>query len=341
MQKRTDPLLEIEGLRTGFRTRTGPAWAVDGIDLTVRRGTTVCLVGESGSGKTVTALSILRLVPSPPGQIAAGSIRFEGEDLLKMPEKEMRHIRGNRISMIFQEPMTSLNPVFTIGNQVAEVIRLHQKIPYREAKDRAVAMLSRVGLPSPEKTMKDYPNELSGGMRQRAMIAMALSCRPDLLIADEPTTALDVTIQAQILDLMGELQEQMGMSILFISHDLGIVAHTADEVAIMYAGRVVEYAPVAALFEAPRHPYTAGLLRSLPRKRTDFRNRRPLEAIAGRVPDLTRLPRGCRYQERCEWAVDKCRKEEPPLLWFDEAENLRRGSACWRHPEICVKTKPC
>ena len=341
MQKQTDPLLEIEGLRTGFRTRTGPAWAVDGIDLTVRRGTTVCLVGESGSGKTVTALSILRLVPSPPGRIAAGSIRFEGEDLLKMPEKEMRHIRGNRISMIFQEPMTSLNPVFTIGNQVAEVIRLHQKIPYREANDRAVAMLSQVGLPSPEKTMKDYPNELSGGMRQRAMIAMALSCRPDLLIADEPTTALDVTIQAQILDLMGELQEQMGMSILFISHDLGIVAQTADEVAIMYAGRVVEYAPVAALFEAPRHPYTVGLLRSLPRKRTDFRKRRPLEAIAGRVPDLTRLPRGCRYRDRCEWAVDKCRKEEPPLLWFDEAENLRRGSACWRHPEICVKTKPC
>jgi oligopeptide/dipeptide ABC transporter ATP-binding protein len=314
---------------------------VDGIDLTIRRGKTLCLVGESGSGKTVTALSILRLVPSPPGQIARGSIRFEGRDLLELPEREMRRIRGNCISMIFQEPMTSLNPVFTVGNQVAEAIRLHQRIPHREAETRAAFMLSRVGLPTPAKTMQDYPNQLSGGMRQRAMIAMALSCHPSLLIADEPTTALDVTIQAQILALMRELQEQMGMSILFISHDLGIVAQTADEVAIMYAGRIVEYAPVAALFEAPRHPYTAGLLRSLPRKRTDFRNRRPLEAIAGRVPDLARLPRGCRYRDRCEWAVDKCEKEEPSLLWIEDTENLRRGSACWRHSEICVNTKPC
>ncbi len=341
MQTRTDPLLEIEGLRTGFRTRTGPAWAVDGIDLTIHRGKTVCLVGESGSGKTVTALSILRLVQCPPGQIAGGSIRLDGEDLLKKPEKEMRHIRGNRISMIFQEPMTSLNPVFTIGNQVAETIRVHREVSRKEAEGQAAAMLSRVGLPSPEKTMKDYPNKLSGGMRQRAMIAMALSCGPDLLIADEPTTALDVTIQAQILDLMRELQEQMGMSILFISHDLGIVAQTADEVAIMYAGRIMEYASVAALFKSPRHPYTVGLLRSLPTQRTDFASRSPLKAIAGMVPDLTHLPRGCRYQDRCEWSVDKCRQEEPPLLWFGEEENLRRGSACWRHSELCEQTTHC
>ena len=341
MPSRTNPLLEIQGLRTGFRTRKGLAWAVDGIDLTMGRGKTVCLVGESGCGKTVTALSILRLVPSPAGRIAEGRILFEGEDLLKMPEKAMRRIRGNRISMIFQEPMTSLNPVFTIGNQVAEGIRLHQQIPHREARERAVAMLSQVGLPSPEKTMKDYPNKLSGGMRQRAMIAMALSCRPDLLIADEPTTALDVTIQAQILDLMGQLQDRMGMAILFISHDLGIVAQVADEVAIMYAGRMVEYAPVAALYETPRHPYTVGLLRSLPRKREDFKNRRHLEAIAGMVPDLTHLPRGCRYQDRCGWTADKCRQEEPPLLRFEDAEGRQRASACWRHTELCVKTNPC
>jgi oligopeptide/dipeptide ABC transporter ATP-binding protein len=314
---------------------------VDGIDLAIPRGKTVCLVGESGSGKTVTALSILRLVPSPPGRIAQGSIRLDGEELLDLPEKKMRRIRGNRISMIFQEPMTSLNPVFTIGNQVAEAIRVHRRVPRKEAEDLAVAMLSQVGLPSPEKTMKDHPARLSGGMRQRAMIAMALSCRPDLLIADEPTTALDVTIQAQILNLMGRLQEQMGMSILFISHDLGIVAQTADEVAIMYAGRIMEIAPVAALYEAPRHPYTIGLLRSLPTKRTDFTSRRPLEAIAGMVPDLTRLPRGCRYQERCEWATDKCRQEEPPLLWFEQAEETHRGSACWRHFEIREKPTPC
>jgi oligopeptide/dipeptide ABC transporter ATP-binding protein len=337
----TDPLLEVQGLRTGFRTRTGMAWAVDGIDFTMGRGKTLCLVGESGCGKTVTALSILRLVPSPSGQIADGRILFEGEDLLEIPEREMRRIRGNRISMIFQEPMTSLNPVFTIGNQVAEAIRLHQQISHKEARDTAIAMLSEVGLPSPEQTMKDYPNKLSGGMRQRAMIAMALSCRPHLLIADEPTTALDVTIQAQILKLMGQLQEKMGMSILFISHDLGIVAQIADEVAIMYAGRMVEYASVVALYDAPRHPYTVGLLRSLPRKRSDFKNRERLEAIAGMVPDLTRLPQGCRYQDRCGWTVDRCRQEEPPLLWFEETEGLRRASACWRHTEVCIETNPC
>jgi len=336
-----EPLLAVEGLRTGFKSRTGMAWAVDGIDLTVGRGKTVCLVGESGCGKTVTALSILRLVPNPSGQAQEGKILFDGQDLLKIPDKRMRRIRGNRISMIFQEPMTSLNPVFTIGNQVAEAIRLHHHTSYREAKDRAVAILSQVGLPSPEKAMKEHPYKLSGGMRQRAMIAMALSCHPDLLIADEPTTALDVTIQAQILDLMGELQEKMGMAILFISHDLGIVAQIAHEVAIMYAGRIVEVAPVADLYEAPGHPYTVGLLRSLPRKRSDFTKRQPLEAIPGIVPDLTRLPQGCRYQDRCGWKTDRCGQEEPPLLWFEGSEGHQRGSACWRHSELCVTTNPC
>jgi oligopeptide/dipeptide ABC transporter ATP-binding protein len=314
---------------------------VDGVDIAVGRGRTVCLVGESGSGKTMTALSILRLVPSPAGRIAEGSIRFDGQDLLKIPEKEMRRVRGNRISMVFQEPMTSLNPLFTIGNQVAEAIRVHRRVSKREAEEQSLAMLRRVGFPSPERTMRDYPGRLSGGMRQRAVIAMALCCRPGLLIADEPTTALDVTIQAQILGLMGDLKEQMGMSMLFISHDLGIVAQIADEVAIMYAGRIVEYAPAVLLYETPRHPYTAGLLRSLPAPRTDFSGRSPLKAIPGRVPDLSRLPRGCRYQDRCEWVLDTCRREEPPLLWFDAAENLRRGSACWRHTELCGTTKSC
>jgi peptide/nickel transport system ATP-binding protein/oligopeptide transport system ATP-binding protein len=340
-EREEEPLLAIQGLRTGFKTRTGLAWAVDGIDLTIGRGKTVCLVGESGCGKTVTALSILRLVPGTSGETQEGRILFNGEDLLEMPDREMRRIRGNRISMIFQEPMTSLNPVFTIGNQVAEVIRLHHQISYRAAKDRAVTILSQVGLPTPEKAMKDYPNKLSGGMRQRAMIAMALSCHPELLIADEPTTALDVTIQAQILDLMEELREKMGMAILFISHDLGIVAQIADEVAIMYAGRIAEVAPVRDLYEAPAHPYTVGLLRSLPRKRRDFTSRQPLEAIPGMVPDLTQLPQGCRYQDRCGWTVDRCEKEEPPLLWFEGTEGHKRGSACWRHSELCETTKPC
>ena len=343
MPGETAPLLEIQGLRTGFRTRTGLAWAVDGIDLAIGRGRTLCLVGESGCGKTVTALSVLRLAPSPSAGVVEGRILFEGEDLLKMPESAIRRIRGNRISMIFQEPMTSLNPVFTIGNQVAEAIRIHRKISRRAARERAVDMLSQVGLPSPGKTMKDYPNRLSGGMRQRAVIAMALICGPELLIADEPTTALDVTIQAQILDLMAEMQERMGMAILFISHDLGIVARMADEVAIMYAGRVVEFAAVGALYEEPRHPYTIGLLRSLPRKRNHFEKRRPLEAIPGMVPDLTRLPRGCRYQDRCDRTEDRCRQEEPPLLWFGDAEGIerRRASACWRHEDLCKNTNLC
>ena len=334
MPSESGHLLDIQGLRTGFRTERGWAWAVDGVDLTVDRGRTLCLVGESGCGKTVSALSVLRLVASPPGRIAEGRILLDGTDLLQLSEKEMRRIRGNRISMIFQEPMTSLNPVFTIGNQVAEAIRLHQRVSGREAMERTVNMLAQVGIPSPEDRARDYPSQLSGGMRQRVMIAMALSCRPDLLIADEPSTALDVTIQAQILSLMADLQKRMGMAILFITHDLGVVAQIADEVGIMYAGRMVEYAPVEDLYGHPRHPYTLGLLRSVPRERTDFGRREPLDTISGVVPDLTRLPAGCRYQERCDWVVDRCRREEPLLQWFDARSHGRRGSACWRYEEL-------
>ncbi|MEW6443495.1 MAG: ABC transporter ATP-binding protein [bacterium] len=331
-----DPLLEVRELRTGFETERGWAWAVDGVSFSIERRKTLCLVGESGCGKTVTGLSILRLVPSPPGRIASGQILFEGVNLLELSEEEMRRIRGNRISMIFQEPMTSLNPVFTIGNQIAEAIRLHQRVSRKEARERTIEMLTRVGLPAPEQRIRDYPNQLSGGMRQRVMIAMALSCHPMLLIADEPTTALDVTIQAQILELMVSLQQQMGMAILFITHDLGIVAQMADHVAIMYAGRIVEHAAVGDLYRHPRHPYTIGLLRSVPRPKADHVGRQRLAAIPGMVPDLTRLPPGCNYQERCPYVIDKCRLEDPPLLWFEEADGHagRRGSACWRWREL-------
>lgn len=334
MNESASPLLEIHGLKTAFRAGRGWVRAVDGVDLKLNHGKTLCLVGESGCGKTVTGLSILRLIPSPPGRIQEGEILFKGQDLLRLSEKAMRDLRGNRISMIFQEPMSSLNPVFTIGNQIAEAIRIHNNISGREARKKAVSLLSLVGLPSPEKQAESFPSRLSGGMRQRAMIAMALSCHPDLLIADEPTTALDVTIQAQILELMSNLQEQMGMGILFITHDLGVVAHTADDVAIMYAGRIVEKAPVNHLFERPCHPYTLGLLNSIPQPRTDFRKQIPLEAIPGMIPDLTQLPPGCRFQERCGWVMDRCRQEEPPLIPFQGADRIRRGSACWRREEF-------
>jgi|YNPNPStandDraft_1061719.scaffolds.fasta_scaffold28305_2 peptide/nickel transport system ATP-binding protein len=328
-------LLEVQELKTGFQTERGWAWAVNGVSFSIERGKTLCLVGESGCGKTVTGLSILRLVPSPPGRIVSGRIRLDGTELLDLPEKDMRRIRGNRISMIFQEPMTSLNPVFTVGSQVEEAIRLHQKVSRGEARKRAIEMFGRVGLPSPEQTIRDYPNQLSGGMRQRVMIAMALSCHPDVLIADEPTTALDVTIQAQILDLMSALQKQMGMAILFITHDLGIVAQIADEVAIMYAGKIVEHAPVVDLYDRPRHPYTVGLLRSVPKPRLGEGERRRLDAIPGAVPDLARLPAGCSYQDRCPWVFEKCRREEPPLLAAGQGTAAgRRRSACWRWEDL-------
>ena len=314
-----EPLLEIRDLVTEFRTEHGPVRAVDGVWLAIPRRGTLGVVGESGCGKSVTALSIMRLVASPPGRIASGQILFGGKDLLALPAAEMRAIRGNRIAMIFQEPMTSLNPVFTVGDQVGEAVRLHQGKSRREARTTAIEMFELVGIPSPATRVDDYPHQLSGGMRQRVMIAMALACKPDLLIADEPTTALDVTIQAQILDLLRRLQADLGMSILLITHDLGVVAETCDEVAVMYAGRIVERAPTPALFAAPRHPYTAGLLRSLPDAVAGGspRGRAPrgrLQEIPGMVPALHARPVGCKFAERCPRVASRCRAEEPALV---------------------------
>jgi peptide/nickel transport system ATP-binding protein len=295
-------LLDIDGLVTEFVTERGTVRAVDGVSLQIPERSTIGLVGESGCGKSVTALSILRLV-APPGRIAAGKIRYRDNDLLALSDDGIRAIRGNRIAMIFQEPMTSLNPVFTVGAQIGEAVRLHQGKSRSEARLASIAMLKLVGIPSPEQRVDAYPHELSGGMRQRVMIAMALACKPDLLIADEPTTALDVTIQAQILDLLRGLQRELGMSILLITHDLGVVAETCDEVCVMYAGRIVERAKTADLFAKPRHPYTAGLLRSLDK----------LEEIPGMVPSLHELPKGCKFADRCDKVQDRCRTEEPAL----------------------------
>jgi peptide/nickel transport system ATP-binding protein len=316
------PLLEVADLVTEFRTDRGTVRAVDGVSFEIPRRGTLGIVGESGCGKSVTALSIMRLVASPPGRIAGGRIRYGGKDLLALPPAEMRAIRGNRIAMIFQEPMTSLNPVFTVGNQVAEAVRLHHKKSKIEARAAAIEMFRLVGIPSPEQRIDSYPHELSGGMRQRVMIAMALACKPDLLIADEPTTALDVTIQAQILDLLRGLQRELGMSILLITHDLGVVAETCDEVVVMYAGRIVERAPVEALFTAPRHHYTAGLLRSVPSYGDDPEDphgaqRTRLVEIKGMVPSLAELPVGCKFADRCPAAEADCRASEPPLVELD------------------------
>jgi peptide/nickel transport system ATP-binding protein len=286
------------------------------VSFEIAARSTVGLVGESGSGKSVTALSIMRLVASPPGRIAGGTIRYGGKDLLTLRPTEMRAIRGNRIAMIFQEPMTSLNPVFTVGDQVGEAVRLHQRKSRRDARAVAIEMFRRVGIPSPEERVDAYPHQLSGGMRQRVMIAMALACKPDLLIADEPTTALDVTIQAQILELLGALQRELGMSILLISHDLAVVAETCDEVIVMYAGRIVERARTETLFAAPRHHYTAGLLRSVPSygEGTPVCERARLVEIKGMVPSLSELPVGCKFADRCSAAEALCRSEEPPLI---------------------------
>jgi peptide/nickel transport system ATP-binding protein len=319
------PLLEIRDLVTEFRTEHGVVRAVDGVSFEIPKQKTLGVVGESGCGKSVTALSIMRLIANPPGRIASGSIKYDGKDLLALPEEEMRAIRGNSISMIFQEPMTSLNPVFTVGDQVAEAVRLHQRKSRADALKVAVEMFQLVGIPSPADRVSNYPHQLSGGMRQRVMIAMALACRPDLLIADEPTTALDVTIQAQILDLLARLQRELGMSILLITHDLGVVAETCDEVVVMYAGRVVERAATEHIFRAPRHHYTAGLLRSIPSYRPtgegegghpyrDGEVRGRLQEIKGMVPALTELPPGCKFQERCAAVQERCRTEEPALV---------------------------
>jgi oligopeptide/dipeptide ABC transporter ATP-binding protein len=306
----TEPLLSLRHLVTAFDTDEGYLRAVDDVSFDVYPGQTLGIVGESGCGKSVTSLSILRLIPSPPGFIERGEALFQGKDLFQLSERKMRDIRGNDISMIFQEPMTSLNPVYTVGSQIVEAIRLHQSVSRRAAKARAIELLDLVGIPAPSERIDSYPHTLSGGMRQRAMIAMALACEPRLLIADEPTTALDVTIQAQILDLLRSLQAELGMSIIFISHDLGVMAEFTHEIAVMYAGKIVEHAKTEELFAAPRHPYTRGLLRSLPSQRN--RGER-LPTIPGIVPDLRTLPPGCRFQDRCELVNAVCRADEPPL----------------------------
>ncbi len=318
-----EPLLSVEGLVTAFHTDEGIVRAVDGVSFDVADGGTLGIVGESGCGKSVTSLSIMQLLPVPPGKIEAGKILFEGKNLLELTDAEMRDLRGNHISMIFQEPMTSLNPVYTVGFQIMEAIRLHQKVSKSQARERAIEMLRLVGIPAPEQRIDEYPHQLSGGMRQRVMIAMALSCEPKLLIADEPTTALDVTIQAQILDLLERLRLEMGMSIILITHDLGVVAEFVDEIVVMYAGKVVERAETVALFDDPKHPYTRGLLASVPSYGDNAEQKR-LPTIPGVVPDLRHLPEGCRFQDRCPDVVDRCRVEEPPL---DEVDGHR--VACW------------
>jgi peptide/nickel transport system ATP-binding protein len=313
----TEPLLSLRHLVVAFDTDEGYLRAVDDVSFDVAPGRTLGIVGESGCGKSVTSLSIMRLVPSPPGFIENGQALFEGRDLFRLSKTEMRKLRGNEISMIFQEPMTSLNPVYTVGSQIIEAIRLHQNVSHRAARSRAIELLDLVGIPAPSERIDSYPHTLSGGMRQRAMIAMALACEPRLLIADEPTTALDVTIQAQILDLLRSLQSELGMSIIFITHDLGVMAEFAHEIAVMYAGKIIEHADTRTLFHTPRHPYTRGLLRSLPSERN--RGHR-LQTIPGIVPDLRALPPGCRFQDRCYLVHDDCRIEEPHLRQVDQSE---------------------
>jgi peptide/nickel transport system ATP-binding protein/oligopeptide transport system ATP-binding protein len=308
----TQPVVDIQHLRTYFYVRGQIARAVDDVSLTIPSGQTLGLVGESGCGKSVTAHSIIRLISEPPGKIIGGRIDFQGTNLLELSEAQMRKIRGNQISMIFQEPMTSLNPVYSVGNQVGESIRIHQKSSGKEVRDRVLDMFRLVGIPAPEKRINDYPHQLSGGMRQRVMIAMAMACNPRLMIADEPTTALDVTIQAQILDLMNKLKSEIGASILFITHDLGVIAEMAQNVAVMYAGKVVEYADVNTLFANPKHPYTVGLLQSIPVPGRNAGKR--LNTIKGMVPSLLHLPSGCMFNDRCPDAFLDCRRIEPEMV---------------------------
>ncbi|NLY29012.1 MAG: ABC transporter ATP-binding protein [Firmicutes bacterium] len=322
-----EKLLEVRGLKTYFYTEDGVVPAVDGVDFVLNKGETLGIVGESGCGKSVTSLSIMRLIPDPPGKIVEGEILFEGSNLLEKTEAEMRNIRGNDISMIFQEPMTSLNPVFTIGDQIMEAIILHQRLNKAEARERAIEMLRLVGIPSPERRVDEYPHQLSGGMRQRVMIAMALSCNPKLLIADEPTTALDVTIQAQILDLMRKLRDEFGTAIMLITHDLGVVAELAERVVVMYAGKIVEKADVKLLFGNPLHPYTVGLLGSIP-KLTEQQDR--LQVIEGVVPHPAFMPKGCRFHPRCKEARDICKVEEPELMEHAPGHLV----ACWKYTEF-------
>ncbi len=327
-----EQLLKIRDLKTHFFTEAGVATAVDGVSFDVPAGKTLALVGESGCGKSVTALSILRLVPDPPGRIVNGEILLQDDDLLKMSEREIRGVRGNRISMIFQEPMTSLNPVFRIGSQIIDAIRLHTQADKIAARQQAIELLAQVGIPAPEQRVDEYPHQMSGGMRQRAMIAMALACSPELLIADEPTTALDVTIQAQILDLLNGLQQEKGMSVLLITHDLAVVAENADFVAIMYAGKIVEQADVVELFGNPKHPYTNCLFRALPTMEASSSKR--LYNIKGQVPAATHFPAGCRFHPRCPYAMKVCSEKEPALT-----DDSGHKTACWLHDEKTMKAE--
>ncbi len=309
----TQRLLDIRGLKTHFKTDDGWLHAVDGVDIGIDRGETVCVVGESGCGKSVTAMSVLKLLPMPPGRIVAGEILWQGRDIVPMQEAAMQQIRMKEIAIVFQEPMTSLNPVYTVGEQIAEGLRLHEGLDRKQALERAVAMLKLVRIPTPERRVHDFPHQFSGGMRQRVMIAMALSCKPQLLIADEPTTALDVTIQAQILDLLAELKAELGMAILLITHAMGVVAEVAQRVVVMYAGKVVEEAVVGELFAHPRHPYTQGLIRSIPRIDSALTKKVRLETISGTVPKLIAPPEGCRFAPRCKFVTPACTLETPAL----------------------------
>ncbi len=315
-------LLQVKNLKTYFYTEEGVVRAVDDVSFNIKQGETLAIVGESGCGKSITAMSIMKLIPSPPGKIEGGEIKFKGKDIIKLSDEELRSLRGNKISVIFQEPMTSLNPVFSIGDQIQESIMLHKKISKLEAKKEAIEMIKTVGIPRPEIIADSYPHELSGGMKQRAMIAMAMACDPELLLADEPTTALDVTIQAQILELMKALQKKFNTAIMLITHDLGVVAETADYVAVMYAGKIVEETNVFELFKNPSHPYTIGLLKSKPiiNKQQDV-----LYSIPGQVPSPHHMPKGCYFNPRCERAIEKCRQEQPNLVEINDGHKV----ACW------------
>jgi oligopeptide/dipeptide ABC transporter ATP-binding protein len=325
----TENILEVKNLSTYFFTRAGTIKAADDVSFSIKLGSTLALVGESGSGKSVTSLSIMRLVRAP-GKIVAGEIIFDGRDMMNLDEREMSRIRGREIAMIFQDPMTSLNPVYTVGDQIAEAILLHEGVSRKQAWAKTVEMMKRVKIPDAERCAKDYPHQLSGGMRQRVMIAMALSCKPKLLIADEPTTALDVTIQAEILDLLRSLKEDFNLSMLLITHDLGVVAETADSVAVMYAGRLVEEAPVREIFSAPRHPYTEGLLASVPRLTEKGIKQRRLQTIEGTVPNLLRLPAGCKFAPRCAYVIQQCTESDISLL--DAGDD--RLSRCIRFQDV-------
>jgi peptide/nickel transport system ATP-binding protein len=319
-------LLSVEDLSVEFRTRRGTARVLDRVGFSIERGQTLGVVGESGCGKSVTALAILRLIASPPGRIVGGRVLFEERDLLQMPEDEMRRVRGNRISMIFQEPMTSLNPAYTVGDQIAEAVRLHEGLSRRDATARAVEMLDAVGIPDPQRRVHEYPHQFSGGMRQRVMIAMALACKPDVLIADEPTTALDVTVQAQIFDLIAELREKTGTAVMLITHDMGAVAEMTDRVVVMYAGHIVESGTVADVLRAPLHPYTRGLIACAPGART-AKPGELLEEIPGTVPSLIERGAGCLFAERCAHVMPRCRAERPPHM----VDAMRRSVMCWLH----------